>query len=86
MSNTSTTMYTHQMQKNVQEMKNLQKILEVSYDTLCDLEDHVKWADQQLRRWAQPITSTTAVVDRVKRAPHLLTFCQEIRAEIMSFS
>ena len=33
MSNTCTTKYTHQMQKSVQEMC-LQKILEVSYDTL----------------------------------------------------
>ena len=46
MSNTSTAMYTHQIQKSVQEMKHLKKILEVSYDTLFELEDHVKGADQ----------------------------------------
>ena len=43
-------MYTCQMQKNIQEMQNLQKILEVSYDTLLELEGHVKGADQQLQR------------------------------------
>ena len=39
-------MYTHQMWRSVQEMKNLQKILEVSYETLFGLEDHTKGADQ----------------------------------------
>ena len=56
-------MYTRQMQKSVQEMKNLQRILEVSYETLFELEDHVKGADQRLQRWAQTLTSITAVVD-----------------------
>ena len=46
MTNTSITMYTHQMQKIVQKMKNLQKIMEVSYDTLFELEDCIKGADQ----------------------------------------
>ena len=50
MSNTSTTMYTCQMHKSVQEMKHLQKILEVSYDTLLEFEGHVKGADQWLQR------------------------------------
>ena len=49
------------MQKSVQEM-NLQRILEVSYETLFELEDCVKGADQ-LQRWAQTLTSITAVVD-----------------------
>ena len=82
----NTTMYTHQMQKSVQEMKNLQKILEVSYETLFELEDCVKGADQQLQRWAQTLTSITAVVDQVKKAPHLLILCQRIKMEMMSFS
>ena len=60
---TNITMYTHQMQKSVQEMKNLQRILEVSYETLFELEDHVKGADQRLQRWAQTLTSITALVD-----------------------
>ena len=59
----NTTMYTHQMQKSVQEMKNLQKMLKVSYETLLKLEDYLKGADQQLKRWAQNYTSITAVVD-----------------------
>ena len=79
-------MYTCQMQKSVQEMKNLQRILEVSYETLFELEDCVKGADQQLQRWAQTLTSITAVVDRVKKAPHPLIFCQRIKIEMMSFS
>ena len=56
-------MYTCQMQKSVLEMKNLQKMLEVSYETLFELEDHVKGADQWLQRWAKTLTSVTAVVD-----------------------
>ena len=63
MSNTPSAMYTHQMQKSVQEMKNLQKILEVSCDTLFELEDHVKGAVQQIQRWSQTLKLTTAVVD-----------------------
>ena len=79
-------MYTRQMQKSVQEMKNLQRILEVSYETLFELEDRVKGADQRLQRWAQTLTAITAVVDRVKKAPHPLIFCQKIKIEMMSFS
>ena len=75
MSNISTTIYTHQMQKSVQDMRNLQKMLEVSYDTLLELEDCVKGVDQQLKRWAQTLTSTTAVVEH-----HIhLFFARELR-------
>ena len=70
-------MHTHQMQKGIQEMKNLQKVLEVSYDTLFELEDHVRGADQWLQRWDQTLTLTTAVVDQVKRAPHPPIFARE---------
>ena len=79
-------MYTCQIQKSVQEMKHLQNILEVRYDTLFELEDHVKGADQQLQRWAQTCTSITAVVDQVKKAPHPLVFSQGIKIEMISFS
>ena len=77
MSNTSVSMYTHQMKKSVQEMKNLQTILEVSYDTLFEVEDHVKGTDQWLQRWAQNLTSITAVVDWVRKALHPLIFARE---------
>ena len=79
-------MYTCQVQKSVQEMKNLQKMLEVTYETLFKIKDHVKGSDQWLQRWAQTLTSITAVVDQVKKAPHPLIFWYRIKIEMMSFS
>ena len=80
------TMYTCQMQKSVQEMKHLQKILEVSYDTLSESEDHEKVLISSYRDGLLTLTSITAVVDRVKKAPHPLIFCQRIKIKMMSFS